>query len=431
MTIDPKELEARIKDLLHDKLSMNAFNDTTQAGNAPEIISTSRNSTTSSETYFSAIAKLCVENMILRSKLDTALQTVQTNIDQPPDSMIVEPLVETKPARPDTFENFHVVYCARGHNSYYRDVPRMFKGDLISDHLRGQHGLPKNLTNFLRDNPEILFTATKTYFCACNGGPSYHGTVGYRDGKLVADSPLAESKKVHVVLGERMLDIIKSIVKSHAERFKGYSAVDIRAWCPEPYIFFFNHNKTLLDIATSSDLDEPNRSSIQILCDWFETNHRKDWDEACELMSRGKINHKHCAKLFGPDELFVSKASSNDPDVLKVFKSKEYPWTDSHDKSMDMYSWDFNGRFGKSPFTYKLRHFPKSSVSLETEVDITSLSLYPLRFAEPGTKEKLIVRGHKFWNCRTRSLVCYRESGEVPTLGQVRDTAQYRNEGVC
>lgn len=426
MTIAPNELEERVKDLLHDKLSINAFNDASQADNASKLSSQNQASTNKSGIYVSAIAKLCVENMILRNKLDTALQTAKASTDQPPHSMIVEPLVETNSPKPDTLENFHRVYCVRGGDSYYRDAPRMFQGDLISDHLRGQHGLPKDLINFLKDNPHIIFTTTKSYLCACSGGPSYHGTVGYKDGKLVADSPPAEAPKdVQIVLGARIHEIIKSIIESYAESFKGYSAADFPAVWVGPYRFFFTHNKTLLDIATSSDVSESDRSCIKMLCNWFETNHYEDWNEARELMSRGKINPKHYTKLFGPDELYVNRSSSNDPDVLEVSKSKGYPWLDSNDQVMYNYSWSFNGHFCKILSSHSSRQFPTRSVSSEAVVDIASLRFYPLRFADPGTKEKLIARGHKFWNCRTRSLVCYRESGEAPMLAQVRDTPQY------
>lgn len=421
VTIAPNELEERVKDLLHDKLSINAFNDASQADNASKVSPKNQASTNKSDIYVSAIAKLCVENMILKNKLDNALQTAKASTDQLPYSMIVEPLVEADSPKPDTFENFHLVRCARGRHGYYRDAPRMFQGDLISDHLRGQHGLPKDLHNFLKDHPNIIFTIIKSYICACNGGRSYHGTVGYKDGKLVADSPpaIAAPKNVQICLGTRIHGIIKSIIKSHAESFKGYSAVDFTDWWTEPYYFFFNHNKTLLSIATSSDVSESDRSCIHMLCNWFETNHSEDWDEARELMSRGKINPKHFAKLFVPDELYVG-TTRYDPDVLEVFKSKEFPWLDSH-QFMSHYNWGFNGRFSKKTWKSRLRQFPKPFVSEKTEVDITSLPIYPLRFAEPGTKEKLIARGHKFWNCRTRTLVCYRESGEAPLLAQVRD----------
>lgn len=431
MTIEPKELEARIKDLLHDKLSMKAFNDAAQADNASEIISAGQYSTNTSDVYLSAIAKLCVENMVLKNKLDSTLQTMEASTRQPTTSMFVEPTMETKSAKPDTFENFHLVFCDRGRSSYYRDVPRMFKGDLISDHLRGQHGLPKDLSNFLQDNPEILFCPTRTYYCACRGGPSYHGTVGYRDGKLIEDSPPAEHKSIRFVLGNRSWDIIKSIIKSHKESFNGYSAANLPQAFSKPYSFFFNHNKTLLDIAASSDLSESDRSCIQMLCNWFENNYREEWDEAREMMSRGEISPKHFAKLFRPDELYVSRAYSDDPDILEVFKSDDYPWTHQSDHYMDMYSWGFNGHFRKNFYQHSMRRFPKRSVSFETEVVITSLRFYPLRFAEPGIKEKLIARGHKFWNCRTRSLVCYRESGEAPMLTQVRDTPRDKCEDEC
>lgn len=424
MTIDLKELEARVIDLLRDKLSMDAFNDTTKGAKSSETISPVQFSARKSDIYFSAIAKLCVENMALRDKLDTALSPAKAHTDQPLGSMTVEPPTKTESLKPDTFETFHLVHCNQSRRNYYRDVPRMFQGDLISDHLRGQHGLPKNLTKFLEENPEIIFTPTKTYYCACYGGSSYHWTVGYRDGKLLADSPPAESTNVNIVLGNRMEDIIKRLITSHPEIFKGYSAANIPEWFPEPYRFFFNHNKTLMDIAASSDVTESDRSCIQMLCNWFETNHRKDWDEARDLMSRGKINPKHYTKLFGPDELYVRTKSGDDPDVLEVLKSKEHPWSDPHDELMELYGWDFNGRFKKSLYSDQIRVLPKPSVSKQTEVDITSLRMYPLRFASPGTQEKLIARGHKFWNCRTRSLVCYRESGEAPMVTQVRNTPQ-------
>lgn len=140
VTIDAKELEVRVKDLLRDKLSINALKNTSQADNVSKLISQSQNSIEEREIYFSAIAKLYVENVVLRSKLDTTLQTGQASTDQLPDLTIAEPVMETKGPKPDTSETFHLVYCAQGRKSYYRDVPRMFQGDLISDHLRGQHG---------------------------------------------------------------------------------------------------------------------------------------------------------------------------------------------------------------------------------------------------------------------------------------------------
>lgn len=296
----------------------------------------------------------------------------------------------------------------------------MFKGDLRSDHLRGHRGLPINLSKYLDKNPQIIFGVVEVYHCACAGGRSYHEGVGYKNGKLVADSPPAEKSHTTVAVGPRTQEIIKKIITAHPEQFKGYSATSVPRYY-EPFLLFFNHNKTLLQLASASNLNEADQGCVKMLCDWFEETYRKEWDEANELMSRQKINTKHYSKLFRPGELFLERGTLEDPDVIQAYKSEEYPWPRSYQNRMDNYTWLFNGRFRKDTLSLPLGSFAKPLVnSSEEEVDITSLLYYPLRFAAEGVKESLIARGHKFWNFRTQKLVCYRESGEIPMVEEVR-----------
>lgn len=317
------------------------------------------------------------------------------------------------------FKTYHVVSCDRGTN-YYEDVPKMYKGDLRSDHLRGQHGLPMNLSKYLDKNPHIIFGVVDVYFCACDGGRSYHEGVGYKNGKLVADSQPAEKSYRNVSMGPRMQEIIKKIITAHPERLKGYSATSVPMYT-DPFLLFFNHNQTLLELAGASNLSDADQGCMKMLCDWFEENYRQEWDAVNEMMSRNKITVKHYKKLFRPGEIFIEQGSPEDPDVLEACKVDDYPWLDGFKGRLNNYCWTFNGRFRKVHLSLPLDGFRKPLVSSnEEEVDITSLSYYPLRFAAEGVREKLIARGHKFWNFRTRKFVCYRESGESPVVGEVR-----------
>lgn len=400
------EVESLVKHLFDDKLTISSELSETAIHNRYDLLS-------------STVAKLCVENLMLKKELngrkqDTGRQALsQLSSSQSPNKD--EELDDTKSSKPVTFKPYHVVKCRRGRENPYEDVPGMFKGDLMSDHLRGQRGLSKNISKYIEENPHIIFAPVSIYYCACNGGPTYHGIVGYQDGKLVADSAPAEREDTAVTLGPRMHNILKTIISTHQDRFRGFPAKDIPLHFQPPYRLFFRHNKTLSELVTSSQLDESDRECIVTLCDWFEENYRKEWIEAEELVSRNKINRKHYNKLFKPGELCLWSIR-NEPDILAVCKMQDHPWA-HNDSDLDNYVWVFNGHFRQN--TYQGPSDPSTFDGPETkEVDITSLSFYPLRFAAEGTKEKLVARGHKFWRCRTRKLVCYRESGRTPGLGQ-------------
>ena len=361
-----------------------------------------------------SVAKLSTENAMLKKELQAAQKgegrqlpkksrAEQVQIDAHDDEAIENP--ETP-----TFKEYHLVWCAGTKRNYFRDVPRMFKGDMKSDHLRGLRGM-ENMSKHLEKHKEIAFAVVHQYQCSCAGGPDYHRRVGYKDGKIIDDSPPAESDKKHIVAGEGIERAMKNIMQSHPLRFKGYKEKPPNVFY-EPYLFFYANNKPLLELADSSNLDEFESKSVKLLCDWFEKNFRKDWDEADELFSRGKVTVKHFPKLFLPDALMLNPRKY-EQGMIWVYKVKPYPWRDIEDKDADVYWWTYNGKFQKIDgiidTSMMVTQEGFQMFERDGEVEITSLRVYPLRFAKPGVHEKLITRGNKFWGVRKKKLVSYTE----------------------
>ena len=59
-------------------------------------------------------------------------------------------------------------------------------------------------------------------------------------------------------------------------------------------------------------------------------------------------------------------------------------------------------------------NFPATQRSLNEKIAITSLDIYPLRFASKEIIQALRHRGQMFWLCRKQCLVSYNEKdGEI------------------
>ena len=65
--------------------------------------------------------------------------------------------------------------------------------------------------------------------------------------------------------------------------------------------------------------------------------------------------------------------------------------------------WDYDGCFQKQTFLKTVTHVAPPG---ET-VPIKDLEIFPLQYAEEGTRASLIARGKKFWDYRHRKYVSY------------------------
>lgn len=347
-----------------------------------------------------SLAKLTSENARLKNQLEERGAANDNTVDP----VQISPTVPLERSVPDsapsmTHQTVHGVLCLAG-KDYFLDIPRMFKGDTQADHLRGLKCII-NATKYLETNPHIAFLEVAKYHCMCEkGSESLLRQAGYKNGKMINDSPLAERSATFIQMGDLLINALTTIVNAHPDKFPGISKKEFVGTLSEPYIPFYHYNKTIKELAESSGLDEQDSVRVHLLCDWFEKNQRKDWDEAHELFSRGMVNAKHCSKLFRPGEIVVRRAKNED-DPVQAFKIKKFPWSDDDDKTADIFHWSFNGVFRKV-----CRGLTLSSMEEKGEKDIKALDIYPIRYAQE-IRPKLLARGNKFWTYRKPCLVSF------------------------
>ncbi len=362
-----------------------------------------------------SLARLSVENGMLKEALQNAKQNHPAGGGV---GVVARAPVTENTDRQDNFSDeshsevpvckeVHLVWCAGSKASYFRDVPRMFKGDLKSDHLRGRHGL-ENMNTYLKKHRKIAFVIVHGYTCFCDGGINYYRLVGYKDGKMLNDSQPAEAEMKYLVCNQNIKSAIKEIAKAHPHVFEGWEMARLSKTSPEPHFLYYTHHKAFVELAESSSLSEFDSQSIKLICDWVCENSKQDWDEAEELFKRGKVTAKHLNKLFRPGELVVRRAKES-PGTTWVYKVDDYPWPPN---TVSLWIWTFNGRFHKTRHILTLSQMSTQSGSVvgaeDGEVDITSLRTFPLRFSEPGLYDKLLARGNRFWSCRKKKIVSYR-----------------------
>lgn len=287
---------------------------------------------------------------------------------------------------------------------YYKDPPRLFEGDEANDQLRGRISVePPN--EYLEAHQQIAFSVVHMYSSSRATARALRLKVGYKDGKLIADSPPAKNDHVGLEIGPILHDALCEIMRSHPKRFEGYSVESLPSSFGEPFFLFYIHNKTFAELVDASSLDDRTKSSVRLLCDWFETNWRQDWDEADELFSRGVYNNKHLEKLFRPNELIVHPIEK-DATRLTAAKTSGYP--KGFGSAVIAFVWNFNGSFQPYLTSFQVSH-EKKEEDYERENKITTLEWYPIRFVEERWREGLVARGAKVWQYRTKKLVCYNE----------------------
>jgi hypothetical protein len=372
--------------------------------------------------FLKVTANLKAENAVLKSDLAHAKAMAALASAPRPEIRVHDastdgaatPTPESQAAEePDeiTLDEIYIVHCRVKNirqETCFLDHPHMFKGDTKSDHLRGRRGT-ESVTKYLESNPHVSGAVIKTYRCSCAGGADYHRIVGYKDGKLVADSPPASHLDRYIVLSDATKNSFSRIIAAHPDTFKGMHP-NFSVVIYQPFLPFYIHNKDFVACLDNSKLGDPEKLSVKLICDWLEKECRKDWDEADELIGRKKINAKHYRKLFLPGEVLV-EPSKVDPALTRAVKLNEWPWKDRSDANAGNFEWEFNGGFKKRDRALRVdaesaRYW--EMLESDGEKDITALPIYPIKFSEdPNQYMKLVARGNKFWRCRKSKLISY------------------------
>lgn len=414
MLIHPSttDLAQRLAELLKSKLSDLAEEDFPSGSAASRVM----------DNLVSAVSRLQVENEMLKEELQ-AIKTAQVARQE---QAVGEETESTQSSSLVKTISFHRVVCSCGREhtmTNYLDPPRLFKGDTENDHFRGTNEV-RRAEEYLGIYPEISFAELTIYQCTRYSIQSIftkEGQPGPRGRVLVEDYYHKNGSSRDIMVGGVAQNGLMDIIKAFPDRFYGFEdppqffklkphfLANLRFHLfKRPFTLFYLYGNTILESLEDFDSDDLTRESLRLLCQWMEDNAREDWDEAEALFAQGKVSAKHFMTLFRPGELIVRHDPGDDRSALT---GAIVPWltSDVGDVALQLLHLEFNGTIWYSKSTTTAQHAFPVLGSDNVSIDITSLELYPLRFASRDVKAKLVARGQRFWACRRQKLVCYNE----------------------
>jgi hypothetical protein len=299
---------------------------------------------------------------------------------------------------------------------YSLDEPRFFRGDSSIMVPTGEREIP-DMTKYLEDHPEMSFIVYRDY-----DRLSYVQYVAKIFGfhknpywTLDRDAPPpARRLKEEIQINSASMTAAVASLRDLIEEQLGqwFSSQSMKA----PYLPLFHYQSLIKQ--KLQDLSPGYQIPIQLLLQYVQENYLSGYAEADELFSRGLVTKEHFSKLFRPNDVLVSFEgdqplgylckdwpTENPPENEAQVSSKYTRHATNIDSSfyLKCSCWRFDGQFREEQHTLFLS-WPAQDPS---NMHITELPVYPLRFANPDVKKHLARRGRILWTCRRRNYVAY------------------------
>ncbi|KAL4910568.1 P-loop containing nucleoside triphosphate hydrolase protein [Aspergillus multicolor] len=336
--------------------------------------------------------------------------------------------------RPGSYIVIYHVHCTRqgAHRKHekitaYLDPPRLFKGDSRLSALRGKK-IIEDLPKFLDQHGDLNFIVSKRFECH-----AYHKEMDalFEPLPMPQDPEIPESIQPYFfslrrhgdwtvpyietieILSDTLKDAVVTatgMTHDHASNLGSSRNMNML----QHLLYQFDRWKE--ERAISLLIDQ--RRLLDDLLGYMKWSNGPDYEEADELISQGLINQEHLAKLCGAGEIMVHDVDTHPRAymMLRPPKSGIAPLT------LSLWSWEFeDGVFRQGEFEMRL-DWPASAAA-DSAVPITSLEIYPLRYAASGVEKRLKARGELFWRCRKQCFVAYNPPDGI--LGIQMTTPRY------
>jgi len=314
---------------------------------------------------------------------------------------------------------------------WYFDTPRLNAGDCSVSPLHGQRPLRQSLHEYLNDHPEVSVTAVCVYYCT-----EYHYRVGddfehsplpFLDEKDLSDaSPFIKrlrqpgpdatptSEYIHT-LSTTLENAMRTLRQNEPKILTSWA----EGWnLDAPYVNLYRSMETLKSLSESM-LEPLERAYTDSLFSYIASSFDKQYQEADTLFSEGSVTAKHLQKLFQLNDIVVSLKDGQHMGYL-ITRCEPTP----EFIQLECEHWTFDGTFRRRKETIRVE-WPRH-IDPNKKIPVTELPIYPLRYDQSGTKERMLKRGAAFWSCRNRRLVSYMPPRRTSQLSFVSNTSQSR-----
>lgn len=307
--------------------------------------------------------------------------------------------------------------------SHFIDAPRLKRGDSKVTPLGGEQEI-EDLEKYLEDRG-VSFFIYKDYDC-----DDYHDTVDDQFVRFLPreiDPRVFQSKRDYFYIlpedgpttrsGSESLSINSSVLKNAMTQTLEEDSGLLKEWENKgslvyPYPFFFHHHHHTVRETAAKKLQPGSRELVFSLVDRIEEYCYGEYEAARSLFSQGVVTKQHLGKVFRLSDIVIT-FNDNEPSAFVIDDIAER----STGLLLKAWSYVFDGNLMKRTVILEV-DWPTNRTN-DTELPISSLSAYPLRYDEFGATKTLRDRGTEFWNCRKRRFVTYsapRRTFDVQTV---------------
>ncbi|KAH7370954.1 AAA family ATPase [Rhexocercosporidium sp. MPI-PUGE-AT-0058] len=331
----------------------------------------------------------------------------------------------------------HKVECGQSinHNhhpasSYFLDTPRLFAGDNKASALRGTISIT-DVGEHLEDNEHISIIIYRNYDCE-----EYHESIeegferlrlsDYGVRTVSAMRPylfvLRKNMEVATCISEDMTLLshdLKEAIRNleNLDPRINYNSFRQDHWSLKaPYLQLYHFRDFIRQIIPRLSSAEE-QQHVVVLLRYIDQEFEDDYAEADNLFAKGLVSQKHYSKLFGPDETVVTMKEGQP--VASV--SRGLPDTGHSNPTLYCENWSFDGVFERKESIFEVT-WPSTSSEI---LPIVDLELFPLKYDQVGTKQRLLDRGQLLWNCRKRRYMSYRVPGSKGAIQTVKVYPRY------
>lgn len=275
------------------------------------------------------------------------------------------------------------------------DIPgRINEEGLPSSHLSGINPI-YDLEAYFKSNPDIAFVVIREHHCA---------------------KTLASASQTTIIHGKQQsnaLPEIMSIVSQQLSR----ALVQVATCRPEevsyhdnfpqpqmaaPYFFLYHHRSNLFQLAEQSRHVNSNKdgkgAELMALLNYIAEAEGAGFREADELLQQGMTNRRHYQKLFRPNDIIIAQNKQG----LSAYVPHKWPKMNKDGLNIACWSWQLQGKW----LHRKQEDFVLPTL-IHGEVSVQDMEVYPLRFASPDVRDRLRLRGQRYWNMRHHTFVSY------------------------
>jgi hypothetical protein len=323
-----------------------------------------------------------------------------------------------------TWKILHQVHCERqGTQIIYSDPPMLYENGKLG-HLQGQRAAGDFELFIARTKERISFVVYKHYVC-CRRDSRYRNKNDIqtkRKSGRESTGPATTGEKIKIVseeFAEALGDL--SYLCDRVKDF--YPCFDVGSILEAPYLWYYHNREDLK--ARVSELFDEQQTEFNLFLEYISQNFGDEYREVSLLLSKRTITARYFDYLYIPGLVLLDEHSYDTDGVIafvqncwsEISSSKfeiqeEQYYVSDYALRVSSWNWSFDGVFQKTEKVLECRFKRTPSkgrdAELDEEIEIKTLGIYPLKFADISVNDSLRERGEKFWSCRYRNYVEYR-----------------------